>query len=133
MYYFAYASNLSRKQMAERRPGSKPRFPATLPNYKLIFTGWSRELKGGKATIRPVKSEKVMGAIYEITDMNLKQLDKYEGYPANYNRFKVTVWTEDGDPVEAITYIKTEQSQETRPSPEYLKIITQGYKDWDID
>ena len=133
MYYFAYGSNLSRKQMAERCPGSKPLFPATLPNYKLIFTDWSRQWKGGIASIRPVKGEKVMGAIYEITDTNLKQLDKYEGYPASYNRFKVTVWTEDGDPVEAITYIKTEQSQETRPSPEYLKIITQGYKEWDIE
>jgi gamma-glutamylcyclotransferase len=133
MYYFAYGSNLNRKQMAERCPGNKPLFPATLPNYKLIFTDWSRLWKGGVASIRPVKGEKVMGAVYEITEIDLKKLDRYEGYPASYNRFKVTVWTDDGDPVEAITYIRTEQSQETKPSPEYLKTITQGYREWDIE
>jgi hypothetical protein len=116
MYYFAYASNLNRKQMTERCPGSKPAFSAVLPNYKLIFVGWSRQSKGGVASIKPVKREKVMGAVYDISETNLKQLDKY-----------------DGDPIEAITYIKTEQSQENKPSPEYLKSITQGYKEWDIE
>jgi gamma-glutamylcyclotransferase len=133
MNYFSYASNLNRKQMAERCPGSRPVFSATLPNYKLIFTGWSRQWKGGTASIKPVKSEKVMGAVYDISETNLKQLDKHKGYPAHYNHLKVTVWTDDGDPVEAITYIKTEQSQESKPSLEYLKSITQGYKDWEIE
>jgi gamma-glutamylcyclotransferase len=133
MYYFAYASNLNSKQMAERCPGSKPVSSAVLPNYKLIFVGWSRQWKGGVASIKPVKGEKVMGAVYDVSETNLKQLDKYEGYPSNYNHLKVTVWTDDGDPVEAITYIKTAQSQENKPSPEYLKSITQGYKEWDIE
>ena len=133
MYYFAYASNLNRKQMTERCPGSKPVFSAMLPNYKLIFTGWSRQWNGGVASIKPVKGEKVMGGIYEISETNLRQLDKHEGYPSNYNRLKITVWTDDGDPVEAITYIKAEQSQENKPSSDYLKTITQGYKDWDIE
>ena len=35
MYYFAYASNLNRKQMGERVPDSKPKFLATLPNSEL--------------------------------------------------------------------------------------------------
>ncbi len=42
MYYFAYASNLNRKQMAERAPDSKPKFIATLPNFKLTFTARAR-------------------------------------------------------------------------------------------
>jgi gamma-glutamylcyclotransferase (GGCT)/AIG2-like uncharacterized protein YtfP len=133
MIYFAYGPNLNRKHMAEKCPGSKPLYSVTLPNYKLIFTDWSREWRGGVASIKPVKGDKVTGAIYEITDIDLNKLDRYKGYPVRYNRLKVTVWTDDGDPVEAITYIKTEQSQETKPSPEYLKIISQGYKDWDIE
>jgi gamma-glutamylcyclotransferase len=133
MYYFAYGSNLNRKQMAVRCPGSKPLFSAVLPNYKLIFTGWSRQWKGSIASIKPVKGEKVLGAVYEISETNLRQLDSIEGFPAIYNRLKITVWTDDGDPVEAITYIKTEQAHESKPSPEYLKSIAQGYKDWDIE
>ena len=133
MYYFAFASNLNKKQMAERCPGCQPKFPAILPNYKLIFTGWSKELKGGIASIKPFRGEKVAGAVYEISEANLKKLDRNQGYPMIYNRINVTVWTETGDPVEAFTYIKREQSEETKPSPELLGYIRKGYQDWDIE
>jgi len=33
MYYFAYGSNLNRKQMLERCPDAQPKFTASLPNY----------------------------------------------------------------------------------------------------
>lgn len=55
-----------------------------------------------------------------------------EGYPAIFNRVNRIVFTEDGDPVEAVTYIIREQLEETRPSPEYVAVIQQGYKDWGI-
>ena len=127
MYYFAYASNLSKKQMLERCPDSQPKFVATLPNYKLFFTGWSREWLGGKASIKPFRGEKVRGAIYEATEECLKRLDKHE---VGYTRLNVRVFNEDGDAVEAITYVKTRQPEETRPSQEYLAVLQQGYRDW---
>ena len=130
MYYFAYASNLNRKQMLERCPDSKPKFIATLHNYKLVFVGWSRQWRGGTASIKPFRGEKVLGAIYEITEQCLRQLDKYEGYPDKYNRLNVTVFDEDSEPIEAITYIKAGQLEETQPSKEYLAVIQQGYRDW---
>jgi len=130
--YFAYASNLNRKQMSERCPGSKPRFVATLPNYKLIFAGWSRTWRGGVASIKRFKGEKVVGAVYEIFEKELRQLDRYEGHPDIYNRIKVLVFTEDGEAVEAVTYIMRDQSQESQPSEAYLTTIRQGYKDWQI-
>jgi len=132
MYYFAYGGNLNQKQMLERCPESKPKFVATLPNYKLVFVGWSRQWRGGVASIKPFRGEKVLGAIYEISDRDLRRLDSYEGYPGNYNRLNVTVFKEKGEPVEAITYIKARQSEETPPSPAYLSIIQQGYRDWGL-
>ena len=132
MYYFAYASNLNRKQMSERAPDSKPGFTATLPNYKLIFTGWSRKWHGGVASIKRFGGGKVIGAVYDISERDLTSLDKHEGYPAVYDRVNVVVITEDGDPVEAVTYIKRDLSDETQPSQEYLAVIRQGYKDWGI-
>jgi len=130
MYYFAYASNLSRKQMQERCLDSKPMFSAVLPNYKLVFTGWSRQWRGGIASIKSFRGEKVPGAIYEVTEGCLRRLDKHE---AGYNRFKVTVFNEDGEPVEAVTYIKSGQLEETLPSKEYFALIQQGYRDWEIE
>jgi gamma-glutamylcyclotransferase (GGCT)/AIG2-like uncharacterized protein YtfP len=131
VYYFAYASNLNRKQMAERAPESKPRFIATLPNFKLTFTGRPGQ-QGGVASITPYRGEKVIGAVYEISERDLKRLDGYEGYPTVYDRRKVTLWTETNEPIEAITYIKIDQSHGLPPSPEYLAIIQQGYRDWQI-
>ncbi len=132
MYYFAYGSNLSRKQMSERCPNAQPKFIATLPNHKLIFAGWSRKWHGGTASIKPFQGEKVIGAVYEIPERDLGLLDKHEGYPAIYNRLNKMVITEDGDRVEAVTYSKREQSEETQPSREYVTLIQQGYRDWGI-
>ena len=129
MYYFAYASNLSRKQMAERCPTSQPRFTAKLPNYKLVFTGWSRKWRGGVASIKRFSGERVYGAVYEVTDECLRRLDKYE---TGYSRMKVTVFDEDGAAIEATTYIHSGQLQEAMPSEEYVTLIKQGYRDWGI-
>ena len=132
MYYFAYGSNLNQRQMLERCPDSEPKFIATLPNYKLVFVGWSRQWRGGLASIRPFRGERVPGAIYEVSDRNLRRLDSYEGYPRSYTRLNVTVFDEGGEPIKAITYIKSGQSDEAQPSKEYLALIQQGYRDWGI-
>ena len=127
MYYFAYASNLNKKQMKKRCPDSKPLFTAVLPNYKLVFTGWSREWRGGKASIKSFRGERVRGALYEINDLCLRQLAKHE---PGYQRMNVIVFDEDNEPHEAITYIKSGQLEETQPSPEYGTVIKKGYQDW---
>lgn len=84
------------------------------------------------ASIRPHKGENVMGAVYEILESDLRRLDRYEGYPTIYDRRKVLVFTETHEAIEAITYIKNDQSQEAPPSAEYLATIRQGYSDWQI-
>ncbi len=132
MYYFAYGSNLNKKQMLEQCPDSKPMFVATLHNYKLVFVGWSRQWRGGVASIKPFRGERVLGAIYEVSDRDLRRLDSYEGYPGNYTKFNITVFDEDGEPIKAITYIKSGQLEETQPSTEYLSLIQQGCRDWRI-
>lgn len=129
MYYFAYGSNLSKKQMAERCPDSKPVFSATLPNYQMVFTGWSRQWRGGVASIKTFRGAKVPGAIYEVTEECWRRLDRYE---AGYTRFNVTVFDEDSTPVAAVTYIKAGQIEETPPSREYLAVMRQGYRDWGL-
>ncbi len=127
--YFAYASNLNKQQMRQRCPEAKPRFIAVLPNYKLIFTGWSRTWHGGTASIKPFRGEKVRGAIYEVTEAGLKQLEKYE---VGYIRQNVTVFDEDNQPHQAITFIKSGQVEDSLPSKEYAAVIKQGYRDWAI-
>ena len=132
MYYFAYASNLNRRQMSERVPGAKPRFAATLPNYKLMFSGWSRAWRGGTATLQASHGDRVLGGVYEITEQELARLDKNEGYPNEYTHLTVTVFPDTGRPVEAIAFIRPRQLEEAKPSAEYLATIKQGYSDWSL-
>jgi len=132
MYYFAYASNLSHKRMLQLCPDCKPKFTATLHHYKLIFTGWARTWHGGVATIRASRGSRVMGGVYEISERCLRSLDQQEGFPTVYDRINVTVTNRDGDVVSVVTYIKREQAEETAPSEEYLAVIRQGYKDWQL-
>jgi gamma-glutamylcyclotransferase len=129
MLYFAYASNLSKQQMLTRCPDSRPMFVATLPNFKIVFTGWSREWRGGKAVIKSVRGEKVRGAVYEVSEACLRQLDKYE---AGYTRQTFTVFDEDNEPHQVLTYVKSGQLEESAPSQEYGEIIRRGYRDWGI-
>ena len=133
MDYFAYASNLSRAQMLQRCPDAKPKFSAVLPNYKLLFTGWSREWHGGKATIQPFKGAKVRGAVYEISEADLRKLDRFEDYPGTYTHLNIMVFNEDDVAVKAVTYVKTRQEEETKPAPEYVAAIKQGYRDWELE
>ena len=132
MYYFAYGIHLNKKQMLEICPESKPGFIATLPNYRLVFIGWSRQWRGGTISIRSFRGEKVMGAVYEISDKDLRLLDNYEGYPTNASRLNVTLYNEDGEPVPAITHIRAGNVEETPPSAQYISVIQQGYRDWGL-
>ncbi len=130
MNYFAYGPDLSHKLMKEVCPDSEPKFRADLPNYKLIFIGWERKWRGGAATIRPFRGGRVIGAVYEISESDLRRLDRQEGYPALSDRLNVAVVSKDGELVEAVTYIKRDQSEETKPSPQSLAAIRQGYQNW---
>jgi gamma-glutamylcyclotransferase len=130
VYYFAYASNLNRKQMLERAPSAKPRFSATLPNHKLIFPGWSRAWRGAVASIQPSHGDRVMGGIYEINEQDIARLSQYEG--TDYTTASVIVFRDTGEAVEAITFAQKRQQDEGKPSAEYLAVIKQGYADWDL-
>ena len=129
MYYFAYSTNLDTQKMSQQCPGSKPLFKATLPNYKLIFADWSRQLRGGKATIIHFRGDKVLGAVYEVPDICMNRMDKED---PTFSRIKVNVFDEDGEQAEAITYIKSGQPKEDKPSREYLTAIQKGYREWGI-
>lgn len=132
MYYFAYASNLNRGQMAKRCPEAEPKFAATLPNYKLIFTGYFRTREGATATIAGSNGSVVKGAVYEVPESGMLKLDKYEEVSTTYRRLNVVVWTEGGERIQAVTYTKVKQEEEDKPSPKYLAVIQQGYRDWQI-
>ncbi|MBE9506041.1 MAG: gamma-glutamylcyclotransferase, partial [Chloroflexi bacterium] len=78
------------------------------------------------------RGEHVLGGVYEIDEKCLRLLDRYEGYPTNYDRMNVIVFNDMGDAIEAVMYYKKERAAELAPSPEYLAVIREGFRDWGL-
>lgn len=89
----------------------------------------------GKGNIIPKDGDFVEGVVYEIPASDIQKLDKFEGYPAHYDKNTINV-TIDNDVVETITYIARPNMCKTglKPSKEYLShylaakdILTEEY------
>ena len=80
MKFFFYADNLNLSQLKRRAPEHKFLFTAYLPDHSIQFCRWSTQWRCGLASVIPSPGEKVWGAVFEITDEDLKILDDFEKY-----------------------------------------------------
>ena len=119
MLYFAFGSNLNRKQIKRRCKNSRFISRHILKNYQLVFRS-----KYGAADIQRKKGSSVLGAIYDINRADEKKLDAYEEFPKVYVKkyFKIL-----GKKV--MFYYMSNKTKQTEPSRRYLSSIIQGYKD----
>lgn len=127
LLYFAYGSNLNRKQMKERCPDSIPLCEYYLPDFALRFcTHCDIEAKKGGV---------VHGAIYAISPRDEAKLDRYEGYSrgSRSNVYDKRFFDEvqQGVRVEVMYYTKRYSSLSC-PSTRYWQTVLQGYADWEL-
>jgi len=130
MLYFAFGSNLNRRQMLTRCPDAVPLERASLLGHRLAFQ--SPNGSGGIATVVPNKDATVVGALYDISRDDLKALDRYEGWPRLYRRVMLEVVGEKSGNMDAIIYLLNPPCLNADPSPMYRDAIVQGYHDWDL-
>ena len=123
--YFAYGSNMSTKQLRERGLRPKRSFIAELRGHKLEFNKQGSD-GSGKVNVERDGSSKVLGVVFEITQSDLAELDRYEGAPAHYGRKTVTVVSEEGESCSAITYIALRKAEGLRPTAAYVRKIIEG-------
>lgn len=123
--YFAYGINLNRNHMALWCPNSEPLQPAWLPDRRLVFRFW--------CDLSPKPGGLVPGALYRLGEGDLKSLDEYEDCPRLYEHLTVTVDTQDGRLLEAMTYRMKSGHPYAPPASEYLAVVRQGYLDWQHD
>jgi gamma-glutamylcyclotransferase (GGCT)/AIG2-like uncharacterized protein YtfP len=118
--YFAYGSNLNKRQMFERCPSASPVRTHELLGWKLIFRG--------TADIVPSFGNTVMGGLYRITRTDEMALDRYEGVGrGRYRRKHFLIgrqWV--------LTYVMNSSISAEAPSAEYIALIEQGYQDWNL-
>jgi len=122
--YFAYGANLSRAHMALWCPTAVPLAQAVLHDHRLVFRA--------RADIVPSIGDTVQGCLYEVDAAAVAALDEFADCPALYGRARVSVLA-DGQTVDAMTYRMNPGHPLALPDPDYLNLILQGYRDWNLD
>ncbi len=139
-YYFAYGSNMACGQMGERCPGAEVIGPARLAGYRLEFTRFSESWRCGVADAVPDAAGEIWGVLYLVSEDDLTQLDKREGYygEGHDNAYvrrpcRVVVPEKDGEKVydSAQTYLVAKpkfaadgRKGAYKPGPVYKKVMT---------
>jgi len=110
--YFAYGSNLNLVDLESwcQRMGRPPALmvqagvPAFLPDHELVFDYLSPSRKGGVLDLRSSVGRIVPGALFDVTEEDLRTLDLKEGVPLIYHRVEKRVLLGDGREVQARAY-----------------------------
>ena len=134
--YFAYGSNLDLLQMKRRCPSSELISKGSLPGYRLTFNRYSSGWGGGVADVVQDQGSEVWGLIFELSDTDLKRLDRYEGcykdQTSLYERSKAVIDTPDGQVCDVWVYTVVEKQKFVQPTPEYLQIIKDAAVKWNF-
>lgn len=136
-YYFAYGSNLNLADWTKwcvknnYQPSVLVEFSrAFLPGYVTNYSHYSSGRKGGAANLRMLDNNLsgTYGCLFYVGEDCMNILDEKEGYPNHYDRKTVTVITEAGLLVEAVTYIsaKHDENEFHQPTDEYHDLIVDG-------
>ena len=133
MRVFIYAENLNPTQLKKRAPEHKFLFKAYLPDHTIHFPRFSSQWRCGLASVTPSPGERVWGAVFELTDEDLKILDAYDGEVPEgaFRHLEVTVMTED-EQKELVTTHAANPIGKFRVKDDYLDFIRKGVKHWDL-
>ncbi|GIW56624.1 MAG: hypothetical protein KatS3mg082_3028 [Nitrospiraceae bacterium] len=127
------------EQMRKRCPSSRFVAVAVLPDRTLAFSRRSTKRNCGVADAVSAPGEKVWGVVYEISDTELSNLDRAEGFLCGreqnaYRRCQTQVFA-DGKaerPLTVWTYFATPEPNPPLPNQEYMRLLLEGAKHWGL-
>ncbi|XP_049543754.1 gamma-glutamylcyclotransferase-like [Anopheles darlingi] len=139
-HYFAYGSNLLAKRIHIQNPTAVRKGYGYLQDYGLDFFHYAARWRGAPATIVEQKGERVWGAIWEIDNSNLADLDRQEGvHNSVYKPLTLPVVLPTGGTLDCRVYQLVnnpcplgeaeERPYERQPSKTYMNIIINGAKE----
>ena len=134
MYYFAYGSNLSTNYIHDYTPSATFVMKADLPNYKIEFRRYSKDLSGGISSIIETPGDLVKGVIYEVKASELDALDILENVPEGiYRRDTYCVLGEDSHWHRADLYRVSTPAGPYTPSKTYVDFMIEGAREHGLD
>jgi gamma-glutamylcyclotransferase len=135
--YFAYGSNLDWAQMKARCPSARFVGLAKLADYRLAFTRRSINRGCGVADAVPATGRAVWGVVFEISELEIPELDRSEGFRPG--RARNSYWRRecavlvDGDharPLTVTTYLAEPEPDPPLPNQHYKGLIVAGARRW---
>jgi gamma-glutamylcyclotransferase (GGCT)/AIG2-like uncharacterized protein YtfP len=127
-YYFAYGSNLNKKQMKGRCRDAKAIGPLVLPQARLIFRG--------VADVEWHETESVQGGLWKISERDERELDIYEGVKNGlYRKVKIRIALKKhgvSRERDALVYVMN-RSHYAMPYRNYYDTIAKGFADFKLD
>jgi gamma-glutamylcyclotransferase len=133
MRFFFYGDNLNPTQLKRRAPEHKFLFKAYLPDHTIGFPRFSSQWRCGLASVIPSQGERVWGAVFELTDEDVKILDQFDGEVPEgaYRHLEANVFTED-DQKELVTTHTSQHIGKFKPKDHYLDFVVKGLKHWEM-
>lgn len=126
MYYFAYGVNLNLRKMAEYCHGARLIGPVRVDDHELIFDGQSIRRPGATANVRMKPDSTVWGALFEITDKELEELDVFENYPISYQRKQLPTVDKNNRIYDSVILYFREGQMEGKPGEAYFQDLLDG-------
>ena len=131
MKFFLYADHLNPAQLKRRAPEHQFLHLATLGDHTIKFCRWSSQWRCGLASIVPSPGEKVLGAVFDLTDEDIKLMDEFEqDVPQGaYRHLQITVVNQAGEK-ELVTTYAANPIGKFKPKDHYLDWVMKGLKQW---
>jgi hypothetical protein len=123
--YWAYGSNLNKRQMKWRCPKAKPVAPLSLQGGQLTFRLF--------ADVESAEGGVIAGGLWRITRECERELDVYEGVNSNHYEKRYLLLRMPDGREEKCLYYKMIDEGVMAPTEHYFETIRQGYKDFGLD
>lgn len=131
MFYFAYGSNLDLLQMQLRCPDAQFVSTARLDGYRVCFPRKSFVRDCATISVEPAMGDCVWGALYELSDDEMRRLDEREGFSPlaedadrnKHTRMTIQVEASDERVVIADTHVAVPTENPGDPSPHYIAYL----------
>lgn len=122
MKYIAYGSNMVSSQMARRCPSAKLVGTGYIEGARLEFYRHATVVRTKQ------KADRVPVAVWEISEADERNLDRYEGYPSYYIKQEWLVRLDSGESVQGMIYLMRSILL-SPPDDSYYDCIRKAYED----
>lgn len=130
MLYLAYGSNMDEGIMKSRCPNAKFLETGLLQDYRLMFKG---EEPNAYATIEEWEGYSVPYVLWEITEDDEKELDRFEDFPYQYKKQALALEFDDDDGCLVMYYAKSDEERVGQPMTHYIDVLENAYDKYKFD